>query len=110
MDTITLDELAGVMTMQQIIDLTDDDETGAVNQVVLDEVYASAVRDLDFYAIDHYTLPLPAVPSVKELHRQLTKCHLYFRRGAYPEEVMTLYEALQEKMEALTPTSLGISA
>lgn len=110
MDTITLDELTGVMTMQQIIDLTDDDETGAVSQTVLDEAYASAVRDLDFYAIDHYSLPLPAVPSVKEFHRQLTKCHLYFRRGVYPEEIMTLYESLQEKMEMLTSTSLGITA
>lgn len=109
MDTITLAELTGVMTMQQIIDLTDDDETGEVNQTALDEAYASAVRDLDFYAIDHYTLPLSAVPAVKEFHRQLTKCHLYFRRGVYPEEVMTLYSNLREKMKELTPTSLGIT-
>ncbi len=109
METITLDELSGVMSMQDIIDMTDDTGLGVVGTVALDEAYSSAVKDLELYAGRYYNLPLPAVSMVKEFHRQLTKCHLYFRRGAYPKEVMDLYKSLERKMRDLGPFSLGIS-
>jgi len=108
MQVITLDELCGVLSLKKVIELTDDGKTGEVDAGNLDEAEASAIADLDLYAVKHYTLPLPAVAAVKEFVRQLTKCHLHFRRGVYPEEVMTLYKMLQKKLENLSPASLGI--
>lgn len=105
---ITLEDLTGVLSLKKVIELTDDDKTGEVDAGHLDEAEASAIADLDLYAAKHYTLPLPAVAGVKEFVRQLTKCHLYFRRGVYPEEVMELYKMLQKKLEKLSPASLGI--
>ncbi len=108
MDVITLDDLMGVMTEQDVVDLTDDAGTGTIDEGNLDQAERSAISDLELYASRHYALPLPAVDAVKELVRQLTKCHLHFRRGAYAEEVMELYKQLTKKMQSLTPLSLGI--
>lgn len=108
MEIITITELLGVMRELDVIDLTDDAGDGVIDEGNLNEAEKSAIADLELYAARHYELPLPAVTTVKELVRQLTKCHLYFRRGAYPEEVMELYRQLQKKMQSLTPLSLGI--
>lgn len=108
MEVITLDELLGVMPEHAVVDLTDDAELGSIDEGNLDQAEQSAIRDLDLYASRYYALPLPPVDAVRELVRQLTKCHLYFRRSAYPEEIMELYKQLQKKMQNLTPLSLGI--
>lgn len=108
MQVITIEELTGVLSLKKVIELTDDARTGEVDTGTLDEAEASAIADLDLYAAKHYTLPLPPVAAVKEFIRQLTKCHLHFRRGVYPEEIMTLYKMQQEKLKSLTPASLGI--
>ena len=108
MDTITLDELTGVLPLEKIISLTDDYNAGRVNEDNLESAYQSAVRDVELYAARHYALPLPAVAAVKELHLQLTRCHLFFRRGMQDELIMGQYNVLMRKLKDLTPFSLGI--
>lgn len=108
MRVISLDELTGVMSHQRVIELTDDYGTGQVDQEALDAAEGSAIADLELYASKHYTLPLPSVPAVKELVRQLTKCHLFFRRGSIPEDVQKMYDGLMKKLKELNPSSLGL--
>ena len=103
-----MQELSGVLPYAKIVELTDDLNTGSVDLENLEAAYHSAVRDLELYAAKHYTIPLPAVASVKELHMQLTKCHLYFRRGMQDDLISALYKSLQAKLKDLTPFSLGI--
>lgn len=108
MRMIALEELTGVMSLQKVIELTNDYGGDEIDQDALDAAEASAIADLELYAAKHYSLPLPVVPAVTELVRQLTKCHLYFRRGSVPEDVRDLYDRLLKKLKDLTPASLGI--
>ena len=108
MRIISVEELVGVMSNQAIIDLTDDYGTGVVVQATLDAAEMAAIADLERYAARYYALPLPAVAGVKALVLQLTKCHLYMRRQAVPEEVTKLYDQMLRQLKDLTPASLGI--
>jgi len=108
METITVQELSGILPYVKIVELTDDLNTGSVDLTNLETAYQSAVRDVELYAARHYAIPLPAVAAVKELHMQLTKCHLYFRRGLQDDFISALYKSLMAKLKDLTPFSLGI--
>jgi phage gp36-like protein len=108
METITIQELSGIIPYNKIVELTDDLNTGLVDLDNLEAAYQSAVCDVELYAARHYAIPLPAVPAVKELHMQLTKCHLYFRRGMQDDMIMALHKSMMARLKDLTPFSLGI--
>jgi phage gp36-like protein len=66
---------------EDLIDLTDDGDTGVVNQEVVDKAIATAGELIDGYLRGRYTLPLDPVPGLlTALAADITLYRLYARR------------------------------
>jgi phage gp36-like protein len=102
---ITVDDMLGVLSMDKLIELTDENGSGEIGEHALVEANKSAVSDLHLHASKFYTLPLVPSQEVKELVRQLTKCHLYMRREVISEGIEVLYRECMKKLTAITPAS-----
>ena len=77
----TLADLQAVTPEADLIQLTDDLESGLVNETVVDAVAADAAELIDGYLRGRYTLPLAPVPGiVRQIAVDLTTYRLYCRR------------------------------
>lgn len=73
-----------------LVQLTDDDGTGEVNETRVLKAIESAKGQFDFYARSRYSLPVPVTPMVKTLNLDLAIFHLYKSRTSIAEGVYTV--------------------
>lgn len=78
---ITLDDLKQAIDEDRLIELTDDDRQGAVDQSKIDAAINVAQGEVDGYLQERYSIPLVPVPAlVKGACRDITVYHLYSRK------------------------------
>jgi phage gp36-like protein len=84
---IDVDDLLDELGENTLVQLTDDEGTGEINEArVLKAIdYASGL--FDSYARSRYSLPLPSTPLVRALNLDLAVFHLYKSRSGLPEGV-----------------------
>ena len=71
----------------ELIQLTDDDDAGAVDADVVAEAIADADAEIDGYCGKRYTVPFTTVPAlVKKYSRDIAIYNLYQRRLGAPEQ------------------------
>jgi phage gp36-like protein len=93
---ITLAELKDFITERELIELTDDENTGVLGAVAQARVTAAieaASADIDSYARGRYATPLQTSTKVKQLARALAIWYLEQRRRAIREDTQKGYEA-----------------
>ena len=77
----TLDDIRQIVTENTLIQLIDDNQTGAVDQDKVDDAIAYSQEVIDGYLRGRYELPLTRLPGViKILSADLTFYRLYSRR------------------------------
>ncbi len=78
----TLSDIIKLVQESSILQLTDDENTGSVNQARVDEAIAQADSEIDSYC-GMYTLPFSFVPSlIRKLSVDMAIYHLYSRASS----------------------------
>ncbi len=88
-----------------LIQLTDDEGTGAVNQPRVDDAILKAEALIDSYCGKRYLVPFTAAPIiVKDLAATIARYKLYSRRALVSDDMAALYK---DAVKTLTDISLG---
>lgn len=94
---------------QELIELTDHADTGAINATVLGQALADADAEINAYLTSRYTLPLASVPPVLvKFAADVARYQLYDTRAS--EQVKARYDDAVKffKMLASGSVSLGL--
>jgi len=84
----TLDDIKAKLPEETILQLTDDDNLGEIDQVKIEAAIAEADSEIDGYCSVKYTVPFAVVPAViKKVSVDLAIYHLYARRVEVMPEV-----------------------
>lgn len=77
----TLTDLKKLIPETVIIQLTDDEDTGSVNQARVDEAIAQADAEIDSYCGGRYTVPFTTVPDIaRKISVDIAIYNLYSRK------------------------------
>jgi phage gp36-like protein len=113
MSYTTLDNLKSTEPEAQIIQLTDDANTGAVVTAVANDAMTKADGLIDSYLRGHITLPLPQpYPTiVVQIATELAICNLYVRRfgSNLPDSILTRQKWAEGKLKEIVAGKIVIS-
>jgi phage gp36-like protein len=91
----------------ELIQLTDHENTGTVNVVVLGQALADADALIDGYLASRYTLPLAIVPkTIVRMACEIARYFLYDNLA--PDEVRRRYEDAEKFLAALAKGSITL--
>lgn len=104
---LTLDLLKEGIDEDKLIQLTDDDGLGVVNQGRIDAAIATAQGEVDGYLQERYTIPLNPVPAlILGACRDITIYNLYSRKmEELPETRQKRYD---NAVKLLTKLATGV--
>jgi phage gp36-like protein len=107
-----LDDLKKLLPEERIIELTDDEDLGTVNQARVDEAISQADAEIDGYLGERYSVPLTAVPAVvKKLSVDMAVYHLYSRRAEeMPETRKDRYRHAVRFLEGVSKGTVSLGA
>lgn len=84
----TLDDIKAKLPEETLLQLTDDDSLGEIDQAKIDAAITEADSEIDGYCSTRYTVPFAVVPAViKKVSVDLAIYHLYARRVEKMPEV-----------------------
>lgn len=95
---------------QELIQLTDRNNTGAIDATVLDRALADASAEIDGYLASRYQLPLTTIPTVLvRVCSDIARYHLH--DDNIPDPVDTRYKSAVDLLRqvSLGRVSLGVS-
>lgn len=85
-------DIEGEIQDADLIQLTDDNGTGSLNSVVLNQVIANASGEIDRYVGNVYDIPFNPVPPSVESMAIIITCYRLYRRREVPDEKNKYYE------------------
>lgn len=111
----TLDDIKKAIPEANIIQLTDDAGTGAIDTAKVDDAVSYADQIIDGYMRGRYTVPLSPAPFlIRKLSVDLAIFHLYSRKLELemPEAMMARYKNAIKVLEQIQKglISLGIES
>ncbi len=96
-----------------LIELTDDEGTGAVNAGRVIQAITDADAEIDSYLAQRYAVPMTVgLALLKDISKNLSLERLYLRRsGALPEDRKTRIDAVRKLLSdiAMGKASLGVT-
>ncbi len=93
--------------MSDLIQLTDDDNTGELNQGVLDAIIAAADDKINAAIANIYQVPIsPVVPPITSWSLTIT-CFMLLRRRLVPDEKNNFFDDYREVMGMLKAVNNG---
>ncbi len=99
---ITLEDIKKLLPEEIIIQLTDDENTGAVNQARVDEAIKGADAEINSYCATKYAVPFTTVPDiVKSLSVEIAIYNLHKRR-TISEEIEKRYDKAIAKLKDIS--------
>lgn len=108
----TIDDIKKLIPETSVIQLTDDEGNGLVNQARVDEAIASADGEIDSYCGGRYTVPFTTVPEiVKKISVDIAIYNLYSRKvETIPETRAERYKNAIRQLESIAKglVSIGI--
>jgi phage gp36-like protein len=95
-----------------IIQLTDDEATGSLNQARVDEAIAQADAEIDSYCGERYSVPFTTAPDiVKKLSVDIATYNLYSRLVRdMPEVRSERYHTSIKQLEAIAKGNISLGA
>jgi len=87
----SLADIQGEIQNAELIQLTDDDNTGQLNQTILTQIISNASGEIDRYVGNIYQGLSSANPSVNSMAIVIT-CYRLYRRRLVPDESNNYYE------------------
>ncbi len=108
----TVDDIKKMLPEDLIVQLTDDEATGSINQGRVDEAIEQADAEIDSYCAGRYAVPFGTVPDiVKKLSVDISIYNLYSRLVRdMPEVRAERYRSAIKQLEAISKgkISLGV--
>jgi len=108
----TLDDIKKLIPEDALIQLTDDEGLGTVNQTRVDEAIAQADAEIDSYCGGRYSVPFSTVPEIiKKFSVDIAIYNLYSRRvEVIPEVRSERYRNAIRQLEGISKglISLGV--
>lgn len=106
----TLDDIRKLVPEEAIVQLTDDEGLGTVNQTRVDEAIAQADAEVDSYCGGHYSVPFGTTPEiVKKLSVDIAIYNLYSRRvEELPGVRAQRYKNAVRQLEAIAKGTLSL--
>lgn len=112
MSYCTLDDIRKMLPEELIVQLTDDEAAGSLNQARVEEAISQADSEIDSYCGGRYAVPFSAVPDiVKKLSADIAIYNLYSRLVRdMPEVRADRYRSAVRQLEAIAcgKLSLGV--
>jgi len=109
----TLDDIKKLIPEAVLIQLTDDEGLGSVNQARIDEAIKQADAEINSYCGSRYTVPFTAVPDlVRKLSVDIAIYNIYSRHmEVMPETRAERFKSAIRHLEAVAKglVSLGIN-
>lgn len=94
---------------QEILQLTDRDHTGAIDEAVAERALRDATAEIDGYLAARYALPLASVPVVLvRLCADLGRYYLYDDHA--PEQVSARHKAAVETLKRISTGHIALGA
>jgi len=112
MPYITLDDIKKSLPEESIIQLTDDEDTGAVNGARVDEAIAQADSVIDAYCGSLYAVPFSDPPQmIKNIAADIAIYNLYSRKvDAVPETRLERHRAGIKQLEAIAKATITLGS
>ena len=106
----SLDDIKKLIPEETIIQLTDDENLGFVNQSRIDEAIAQADAEIDSYCGGRYTVPLSPVPDIiRKISVDIAIYNLYSRRvEVIPETRAERYKNAIRQLEGIAKGTISI--
>lgn len=110
MSYCTLADILEQMDSDELIQLTDDGGTGAVDGAVVSRAIEDADAEIDAYCSGRYDVPFDPIPNlIRKISVDLAVYHLYRRRGA-PESRQVRYDAALKLLANIARGLVSIGA
>lgn len=108
----TVDDIKKMLPEELIVQLTDDEATGSINQPRVDEAIAQADSEIDSYCGERYSVPFSTVPDiVKKLSVDIAIYNLYSRLVRdMPEVRSERYRSSIRQLEAIAKGNVSLGA
>lgn len=107
MSYINKDDLFDELGEQTLIQLTDNDESGEIDDAKIAKAISHAQGVCDAYLRTRYALPVPATPMVKTINIDIAIFHLY-KRAEFDEGVYKVRKnANDDGIKLLTAINQG---
>jgi len=106
----TLDDIKKLLPEDSLIQLTDDEGTGAIDEDIINEVIAQADSEIDGYCGVRYSVPFSPVPAViKKFSVDIAVYNLYSRRQEeIPETRSERYKNAIKFLEMLAKDTISL--
>jgi phage gp36-like protein len=106
----TLDDIKKLIPEEVVIQLTDDENLGVVNQTRIDEAIASADGEINGYCGARYTVPFSTVPDIiRKMSVDIAIYNLYSRRlEEIPETRADRYKNAIRQLEGIAKGVISI--
>lgn len=90
----TLDDIKKMIPVESLLQLTDDEQTGAIIESRVDEAIAQADSEINGYIANRYTVPFVVVPDIlRKFSVDISIYNLYARKvEQIPEARQTRYD------------------
>ncbi len=106
----TLDDIKKLLPEEALIQLTDDENLGVVNQGRVDEAIAQADAEINSYCASKYTVPFTTVPAIaKKISVDLAIYNLYSRKvDIIPETRAERYKNAIRQLEGISKGTISL--
>lgn len=106
---VTPDDITDYLSSDVVVQLTDDEGTGQINEARLAEVCERAGREVDGYVTTRYNSPIDAPPQIlRALALDVAIYHLHSRRLVAPEDVANRYREALRKLREISEGRIEI--
>jgi len=106
----TLEDILEQLDEDTLVGLSDDQDTGQIDESVVNRAISDADAEIDSYCGSRYSVPLsPVPPIIRKISVDIAIYNLFSRRDAPPEERRNRYKDAVEflKQVAMGRASLG---
>lgn len=108
---IELQDLLDEIGEDKLVELTDNEGTGEIDQKRVEKAINHAQSTFDNYARARYSIPVPVTPSVKSICLDMAVFHLYKSRASQKEGVYEIRkQANDDALKRLNDIASGKAA
>ena len=109
----TLDDIKEQISEDELIQLSDDENTGTVDTAAIDRAIADADAEINGYCVERYTVPFDPVPDlIRKYCVDISIYNLLSRRQGADEDRLARYKNAIRFLEKVAKgiVSLGVNA
>jgi len=99
----SLSDITKAIDEDKLQQLTDDDDTGSINEDIILSVIDEATEEINLYLRERYSLPLEETPKIiRQLCNTIAIYYLYLRRHDVPEKHEKAYKNAIKVLDKLS--------